>query len=195
MPLAFDSLSHGTIAFGFFNIETDMLLLEHYFFFATQFCTFVSHIAEIKPEAGYRCFWQVYSITDSADIGDLMGAIHGIHYKGFLGETYRRFPFPKNREDFKQQSEGFKNRVIVEEIIQKYARPKQLLVVIEEGNQVIRLGEYLFNRPSFLALIRYVWQGGYPRWKEGKRPQYVLEMKEKIITHRGSFFDGLFFEA
>jgi hypothetical protein len=26
MPLAFESLSHGTIAFGFFNIESDMLL-------------------------------------------------------------------------------------------------------------------------------------------------------------------------
>ncbi|MGD2186296.1 MAG: hypothetical protein PVI71_09215 [Desulfobacterales bacterium] len=32
MPLAFESLSHGSIAFGFFNIETDMLLLENYFY-------------------------------------------------------------------------------------------------------------------------------------------------------------------
>lgn len=31
MPLAFDTLSHGTIAFGFFNIDSDMLLLEQYF--------------------------------------------------------------------------------------------------------------------------------------------------------------------
>lgn len=31
MALAFDSLSHGRIAFGFFNIETDMILLEHFF--------------------------------------------------------------------------------------------------------------------------------------------------------------------
>jgi hypothetical protein len=31
MPLAFDTLSHGKIAFGFFNIESDMLLLEQYF--------------------------------------------------------------------------------------------------------------------------------------------------------------------
>ena len=28
MPLAFESLSHGTIAFGFFNIESDLLLLD-----------------------------------------------------------------------------------------------------------------------------------------------------------------------
>jgi hypothetical protein len=31
MPLAFESLNHGTIAFGFFNIDSDMLLLEKYF--------------------------------------------------------------------------------------------------------------------------------------------------------------------
>jgi hypothetical protein len=37
MPLAFESLSHGAIAFGFFNIETDFLLLERYFFFADSF--------------------------------------------------------------------------------------------------------------------------------------------------------------
>ena len=34
MPLAFESLSHGTIAFGFFNIESDMLILDRYFLFA-----------------------------------------------------------------------------------------------------------------------------------------------------------------
>jgi hypothetical protein len=33
MPLTFESISHGTIAFGFFNIDSDMLLLEKYFFF------------------------------------------------------------------------------------------------------------------------------------------------------------------
>ena len=32
MPLSFSSTTHGNIAFGFFNIESDMLLLENYFF-------------------------------------------------------------------------------------------------------------------------------------------------------------------
>jgi hypothetical protein len=32
MPLAFESISHGTIVFGFFSINADMLLLEQYFF-------------------------------------------------------------------------------------------------------------------------------------------------------------------
>lgn len=41
MPLAFESLSHGTIAFGFFNIESDMLLCDRYFLFADEFCRYV----------------------------------------------------------------------------------------------------------------------------------------------------------
>ena len=47
MPLAFDSISHGTIAFGFFNIDSDMLLLDHYFFFATEFCDNISRISRV----------------------------------------------------------------------------------------------------------------------------------------------------
>ena len=46
MPHAFESLSHGKIAFGFFNIETDMILLEHYFLFAEDFCRYLSEAAE-----------------------------------------------------------------------------------------------------------------------------------------------------
>jgi hypothetical protein len=38
MPLAFESMSHGTIAFGFFSIDSDMLLLEQYFLFGSEFC-------------------------------------------------------------------------------------------------------------------------------------------------------------
>ncbi|MGD9173924.1 MAG: hypothetical protein PVF29_07170 [Desulfobacterales bacterium] len=58
MPLAFESLSHGTIAFGFFN----------------------------------------------------MGAIHGICHTGFIGEPYRRYPFPQKPEAFKQKTNGFRNQ-------------------------------------------------------------------------------------
>jgi hypothetical protein len=43
MPLAFESLSHGIIAFGFFNIESDMLILDRYFLFADSIgCNFKS---------------------------------------------------------------------------------------------------------------------------------------------------------
>jgi len=46
MPLVFESLSHGKIAFGFFNIKTDMILLEHYFLFARGFCRSLPEAAE-----------------------------------------------------------------------------------------------------------------------------------------------------
>ena len=46
MPLAFESLSHGTIAFGFFNIDSDMLLLDKYFLFGSDFCEHIVAMAE-----------------------------------------------------------------------------------------------------------------------------------------------------
>ena len=37
MPSSFPSKSHGQIPIGFFNIETDMFLLDRYFFSSTGF--------------------------------------------------------------------------------------------------------------------------------------------------------------
>ena len=86
MPLVFESLSHGTIAFGFFNIDSDMLLLEQYFLFGSE-----------------------------------------------------------------------------------------------------------FSRKTFQELITYVWRGGYPRWRDGIRPDYVLDMKSKIEAHRRGLFEKIQF--
>ncbi len=191
MPLGFDSVSHGTIAFGFFNIQSDMLLLEHYFFFATEFCEYISNIAEISEQGALRTFWSVYHIDDSRDIGDLIGAIHGIHYTGFIGELYRRFPFPERPENFKQNPEGFKNQSIMEAIIEKYARHMEIPFVVGEGGQDVLIGKCRFSRDSFQELVRYVWRGGYPRWKDGVRPDYVLTMKRKTEQSHNPLFKGL----
>ena len=69
MPLAFESKSHGRIAFGFFNIESDMLLLEHYFFFADDFCRNISALAAVG-DGNYESEWDIYDIETAADIGD-----------------------------------------------------------------------------------------------------------------------------
>jgi len=53
MLLAFDSTSHGRIAFGFFNIESDMLLLDHYFSFASDFCSALSEKKSSSILPGY----------------------------------------------------------------------------------------------------------------------------------------------
>ncbi|MCF8144996.1 MAG: hypothetical protein K9N21_13855 [Deltaproteobacteria bacterium] len=191
MPLAFDSISHGTIAFGFFNIDSDMLLLDRYFFFATEFCSRIRDIAQSDGPGPYETSWEVYHIPDPADIGDLMGAIHGIHYTGFIGEVYRRFPFPQRPEAFKQKPEGYRTRDDMVAIIEEYARTVEISFSIDRKGGEVSIGPYRFTGPGFQELIRYVWQGGYPRWRDEIRPDYVIAMKEAIRGSSCQVLSGL----
>ncbi|MBA4390815.1 MAG: hypothetical protein C0399_07740 [Syntrophus sp. (in: bacteria)] len=181
MPLAFQSLSHGEISFGFFNIESDMLLLNQYFFFASDFCSNISQLAssEPNPNESVETEWDVYGLRVN-DIGNLMGAIQGIDLRGFIGETYRFFPFPKETAAFKQSPEGYKTREIIENIVRTYTGSSRIPVIIEMSDNAVAIGEYIFSMHWFHELLRYVWMGGYPRWKDGIRPQYVLDMKEVV---------------
>ena len=194
MPLAFESLSHGTIAFGFFNIETDMLLLDHYFFFADDFCKNIEKLAGISVNQRFEDTWQVYHIVDSQQIGNLTGAIHGLRYTGFIGEVYRWFPFPVKEEDFKQNADGYLNRPVVEEIIQDYAQPVEIKIIVAPHDGVIEIGSYCFTRATFHDLLNYVWRGGYPRWKDQIRPDYVGSMKKNLLHNPRGIFDGIRFE-
>jgi hypothetical protein len=191
MPLAFDSLSHGSIAFGFFNIESDMLLCERYFLFADVFCNYVENLVENAGGNTYQTRWQVRFIDTPEAIGDLMGAIHGVHYTGFIGDLYRRFPFPQNTADFKQNPRGDETQTQVSEIIAGYARVLEIVVVMPSGGREIKIGEYEFNRSQFQELIKYVWRGGYPRWKNEIRPAYVTALKNKILKHSKGIFKGM----
>jgi len=194
MPLAFNSLSHGTIAFGFFNIDSDMLLCDHYFLFATDFCNYMVSLAENAGKESYQALWQVYFIKTAEDIGDLMGAINGNHLSGFIGELYRSFPFPKEPEDFKQKPEGVQTQSQVSEIIANYARPHEISFNVSRKGREIELGIYHFNRIEFQKLIIYVWRGGYPRWKDEIRPGYVTEMRDKILKNCSGVFENMLFE-
>ena len=51
--------------------------------------------------------------------------------------------------------------------------------------------EYVFGRSSFQELVRPIWAGGYPRWKDGIRPPYVLSMRETIERSKNFLFEGL----
>jgi len=194
MPLEFQSLSHGPIAFGFFNIETDMLLLDRYFLFADEFCNYVSALASNPRHRSENAMWSVYYIERVTDIGDLMGAIHGMSFQGFIGEAYKLFPFPEKPEGFKQKPDGSKNRLPVESLIQSYAKKIDISVVVDEEKAIIAIGDYCFTRRSFHELLRYVWRGGYPRWQDEMRPNYVLEMKASVEGSQELLFDGLRFE-
>ena len=194
MPLEFDTLNHGKIAFGFFNIETDMLLLENYFFFAQEFCRRISESARISSNETYGSSFDIYLIENYRDIGNLMGAIHGVDLRGFLGEVYKLFPFPEEREKFKQNPEGFKTHIQVEKLIQKYGQKATVQLLIPATGNQIDIGGYLFSRTSFQRLIKYVWMGGFPRWKDGVGPDYVLKMKQAIEQSKRPVFHGLSLE-
>jgi hypothetical protein len=190
MPLAFESVSHGHVAFGFFNIESDMLLLERCFFFADDFCRLVLDMARSGAESGFEAAWQVYRIAKLKDIGDLQGAIHGTRHIGFIGKTYRKYPFPRKPEDFKQNPQGFQTRAEFTEMVGKCADKLEIQVSADPSNGQVAIGDYVFSRESFLELVRYVWRGGYPRWRDETRPDYVEALKKLEVSGHW-LFEGL----
>lgn len=194
MPLAFESLSHGPVAFGFFNIETDLLLLEHYFFFAEDFCKYIEDISQNSAKKAYRASWLIQYIESSESIGDLHGAIQGVRYSGFIGELYRRFPFPLKAEDFKQNPDGIHNRIQVDDIMKAYAHPIEIDVTAAADYRIIEIGCYRFSRDSFQQLINYVWRGGYPRWRDEIRPHYVVSMKNTLMRDSKGLFENMVFD-
>jgi hypothetical protein len=193
MPLAFPSLNQGTVAFGFFNIESDMLLLERHFFFAGDFCGLLAGFAlREDPAATETLSLDGYTINSRDRIGDLMGAIHGIRHTGFIGELYRLFPFPERPEDFRQNPDGHRTRERVSGLIAGYASPTDIPVKPMK-DLTLWIGDCRFDRAGFQALIRYVWEGGYPGWKDGRRPTSLLGMKEAVDTSVNPFFAGMEF--
>jgi hypothetical protein len=194
MPLLFQSLSHGEIPFGFFNIETDMILLNNYFFFASDMADSVIRLAENDGRMSQEQVWSVY-ILDEGQIGNLMGAISGVVFQGFIGEVYTHFPFPHEPEKFKQNPDGYKTRQLMEGIITSYTGLTQVPVKIDQDCAEIQIGEYAFSRQGFHALLGYLWAGGYPRWKDSVRPSYILKMREAVersanaLLHNITVFD------
>ena len=178
MPLAFQSLSHGEISFGFFNIETDLILLNRYFFFAADFCEDISRMAA-QDQGRLEASWSVY-ILEEKDIGNLMGAIGDIDLRGFIGDVYKLFPFPPEQSAFKQNPEGYKTRDIIEKTVLRYSAPSRIPITGAATGATISIGDYVFAGDWFGELLKYVWVGGYPRWKDGVRPSYVVAMKDTV---------------
>ena len=176
MPLAFTSRSHGTVAFGFFNITTDMLLLQRWFFFADQFCAAARALA--AGGEGSETQLACWRIDDPADVGDLHGAIAGQVLSGFIGATYERWPFPAMPQDFKQDPDGDQTREEARSLIQPLSREQVLAVSWTEGT--VQIGDMTFDLPDFAQLVGYVDRGGYPRWRDQRRPGYVVEMMEAL---------------
>ncbi len=193
MPLSFQTVNQGSIAFGFFNIESDMLLLQQYFFFADSFCRYISVCAEHETWNPVEKF-TVYEITNPAAVGDLMGAINGIRYVGFIGDTYRKFPFPDNPANFKQNPLGFKTQKTFREMIAPYAETIEISFLRLQDRRVY-IGDYTFDLNNFHGLLRYVGQGGFPRWQNNLKPDYVDSMQKQINESKNEMFSGLKFDV
>ena len=172
MPLEFHSISHGAVPFGFFNIKTDMLLLQKRFFFAHRFCEVVKNLA--AGGAGSESTLPCWRIDHSAMIGDLHGAIRGDYLKGFIGATYGRWPFPKKKADFKQDPDGHQTREEVESLIEHVSLAEE--IVVRWNAQVVSLDTMSFSVEEFARLVAYVDRGGHPRWRDDRRPDYVADM-------------------
>lgn len=190
MPLAFPSLSHGTVAFGFYNIETDGLLLDRLFFFCSDFCRAVGEL-EAAPGAarGSRASLPGFEFARPEEIGDLMGAIRGTSREGFLGEVYRLWPFPADEAGFRQKLYGAENRRPVEGLLRALAVPREIVLAPDPAGGSVRVGEYVFSRRAFGALLDYVIRGGYPTWEgyeHGRRPGCV----EVLVAAKRLFGEG-----
>jgi len=190
MPLLFESVSHSRLAFGFFNIETDMLLLNDLFFFASDFCRHVRELAQQDPDGTLQYAWDVYVLPHET-IGNLQGAMAGTDLSGFIGAVYRLFPFPEHAEAFTQNPEGYSTRERIEEIIATFVPPRRIPVVVKPKGELITIGDYAFDRPQFHALLLYVWLGGYPRWKDRIRPAYVVQMALAAEASVHPLFTGI----
>ena len=176
MPLEFSSISHGPVAFGFFNIKTDMLLLQERFFFADRFCAAVRTLA--AGGSGSEAELASWRIDQPDMIGNLHGAIAGVVLSGFIGATYARWPFPKEQAGFKQDPGGQQTQDEVEALISPMAEEEQ--VRVHWNGQVVSLGDMSFTLPDFSQLVMYVDRGGYPKWKDDRRPGYVAEMMDQL---------------
>jgi hypothetical protein len=71
----------------------------------------------------------------------------------------------------------------------------EISVLLKNDGREIEIGEYRFSCYQFQELIKSVWLGGWPRWKNEIRPEYVLQMKNKIIKYSGRLFGGLNFNG
>jgi len=174
VPLAFESQSHGRVAFGFFNIDSDMLLLEQRFFFADHFCESVIDLA--RGGVGTVVSIDGWRIRRADALGNLHGAIAGVDLSGFIGASYREFPFPARTEDFKQSPDGARSQPWMTEAVARFGEAERIPLAWRAKDSAVSVAEYDFDRSGFRRLVEYVERGGYPRYRDERRPECVTRM-------------------
>jgi hypothetical protein len=180
MPLAFRSIDHGVVAFGFFNIDTDLLLLERTLVWGEHFTTALGALAAAAPDALTTTTLPAFRVPPERSLGNVMGAIQGFDRGGFIGAVYDRFPFPEDPAAFRQRPEVAGNRAAITALLEQWAEPSEQTLVHDPGTGLVTVAGITFEAGWFRDLVAYVWRGGYPRWLDERRPQYVVEMRRAI---------------
>jgi hypothetical protein len=186
MPLAFTSKTHGVVAFGFFNIECELLLLERRFFFAEDFCRVVGELADAEGEVAGASL-PGWSIADPSQMGDLRGAIRGTDLRGFIGATYARHPFPSDPKAFHQSPKGALDREEATALVNAYGTREEIALVWGRTVAEVRVADVVFDEARFGELLAYVRRGGYPRWRDDAPPGYVLALLARLEASAPSF--------
>jgi hypothetical protein len=153
----------------------------------------VNRLADRNESTAADLSWQIRVIVNGADIGDLMGAIHGVRFSGFIGDVYKHYPFPDREEDFRQHPDGVSTQKEMSALIEKYSEARSVRVVVSEDGSEIAIGAYHFSRSEFHRLLDYVWLGGYPRWRDDVRPDYVRAMHDRLLSTTHPLFSKLIF--
>ena len=193
MPLLFNSLSHGAVSFGFYNVETDGLLLGQQFFFCTDFCAAVKGLFEkpLEQPADSAIYGHVFH--DPQHIGDLRGAINGYRHTGFFGDVYRIWPFSQSPEAFRQKLRCFENRGRTLALLESQAAGIEIPVKRGSNFERVAIGSYHFCREEFVRLLRYVVRGGYPTWEdhsECQLPDQLRVLRQLLAQHEELLMEG-----
>lgn len=188
MPLAFESKSHGQVAFGFFHIETQMLLLEENFFWARDLCAWFGELA--RGQAPAQTGLEGWRMESHLAMGDLHGAIEGTRLHGFIGRLYGEMPFPAEESQFKQKPVPAFARLRLESIIGGFGQAGQVPLVTDHQRGMVSIGGYVFDRAGLCQLANYVWMGGMPGWLGGARPGFLEEMAAALKTGGSPWFAG-----
>ena len=93
------------------------------------------------------------------------------------------------------KADGWKTRDILLGIISHYAVRRDIEIAVTSAASHIEIGDYRFSRAGFHELLKYVWRGGDPRWENGVRPEYVLNMAEAASKSAGALFAGISFST
>jgi len=80
-------------------------------------------------------------------------------------------------------------------MIEKYAVREDIDFISKKKIGALKIDGIGFDVKGFQELIRYVWRGGYPRWRDEVRPGYVMEMKRQIEKSNHWLFRGIDWEV